>query len=119
VLDRLLDLYLAGDFPEEMLTERKTRLADIITALEREREGLEARLRGQSLSEDRLQSMFDFAAEVGIGLEEADEDFATRRAIVELLDVRVTLAIEEGKKVIYPPCRFIKSDDLIVMNKII
>jgi site-specific DNA recombinase len=32
-MERLLDLYLAGDFPKEVLTERKTRLHETIAAL--------------------------------------------------------------------------------------
>ena len=33
---RPLDLYLSGDIPKEMLTERKTRLETTIAALEKE-----------------------------------------------------------------------------------
>jgi site-specific DNA recombinase len=105
-LDKLLDLYLGGDFPKEMLTERKQRLTDTIAALERERADSDAQLTADALSDDDVQSMFAFAAEVAEGLEAADEDFAMRRRIIELLDVRVTLAIEDGEKVIYPRCRF-------------
>lgn len=105
-LDRLLDLYLSGDFPKDALLERKARLTDTITALEQEREGLAAQLRAQSLTESEIQSVYDFAAEVAEGLSAADEDFETRRRIIELLDVRATLAIEEGERVVYPRCRF-------------
>jgi hypothetical protein len=42
-LKRLLDLYLAGNFPKEMLVESKTRLETTMEALEKERAGLTAR----------------------------------------------------------------------------
>ena len=105
-LDRLLDLYLVGDFPKEALTERKGRLTGTITALEREREGLAAQLTESTLTEGEVQALFDFAAEVGQGLKEADESFETRRRLIELLDVRATLSVEGGEQVVYPRCTF-------------
>jgi hypothetical protein len=78
---------------------------------------LEAQLTAHSLTEDQVQSIFDFTAEVAQGLAAADEDFETRRSIVELLDVRVTLAIEEGQKVLYPSCRFFKGESLLIVDK--
>lgn len=115
-LDRLLDLYLSGDFPKDALLDRKARLTDTITALEQEREGLAAQLRAQSLTEGEVQSVYDFAAEVAEGLSAADHDFETRRRIIELLDVRATLAVEEGEKVVYPRCRFWDGRSLLVVN---
>jgi hypothetical protein len=38
-------------------------------------------------------------------LAKAETDFATRRQIIDLLDVRITLAIEDGQKVAYARCR--------------
>ncbi len=111
-LDKLLDLYLSRDFPLEMLTERKTRLSDTIEALEREREELVAQLDADALREEDLQSIHEFASEVAEGLKVADEDFAMRRRIIDMLDVRVTLAIEDGEKIIYPRCRFLDSASL-------
>lgn len=43
-MGRLLDLYLFGDFPKEVLAERKTRLQATIAALEKERGNLIASL---------------------------------------------------------------------------
>ncbi len=103
-LKRLLDLYLAGDFPKEMLMERKNRLETTMEALEKERAGLTARLEAQTLTEEQIQSLKDFAAEVAGGLEHADEDFESRRQIIDTLDVRATLAVEDGDKVVYVRC---------------
>jgi hypothetical protein len=46
----------------------------------------------------------DFARRVAGGLEKVETDFETRRQIIDLLDVRVTLAIEDGQKVVYIRC---------------
>jgi hypothetical protein len=103
-LRRLLDLYLAGDFPKEMLIDRKSRLEEIIDALEREWTGLSAQLEIEAISEEEIQSLRDFAAEVSEGLEQAEEHFETRRRIIEELDVQVTLSVEDGQRVLYARC---------------
>ena len=101
-LEKLLDLYLAGDFPKEMLTERKARLEATIDALSKERAGLTVQLEAQTLTDEQKQSIQDFAARVRAGIEDAD--FQTRRGVIESLDVTVTLAVEDGQKVAYPRC---------------
>lgn len=115
-LDRLLDLYLSGEFPKDALLERQVRLTDTISALEREQEELTSQLRAQSLTEGELQSVYDFAVQVAEGLTAADDDFETRRRIIELLDVRATLAIEEGDKIVYLRCRFGDGSSLSVVT---
>ena len=47
-LERALDLYLAGDFPKEMLIDRQARLEKTISGLEHERAGLAAHLKRAS-----------------------------------------------------------------------
>ena len=98
-LEKLLDLYLAGDFDKEMLTERKTRLEATITALEEERTDLTIQLEAVTLTDEQIATITDFAREVSGGLEIADQDFDARRKIIDLLDVRVTLAQEGEQKV--------------------
>jgi site-specific DNA recombinase len=115
-LTKLLDLYLSSDFPKEMLTDREQRLTDTIAALKRERADLAAQLSVDALTDDDVQGMFAFAAEVAEGLEAADADFDLRRRIIELLDVRVTCAVEDGERVIYPTCRFWSGERLSVAS---
>ena len=102
--ERLLDLYLSGDVSKELLTDRKVRLESTIAALELERVGLLARLESRTLSDEQIQSLHEFAAEVAEGLAAAEEDFETRRQVIEALDVRATLAVEDDQKVIYVRC---------------
>jgi len=56
------------------------------------------------LSDDQIATITEFAQKVSKGLEIADQDFEARRRIVDLLDVRVTLAIEDGEKIAYVRC---------------
>jgi len=103
-LERVLDLYLSGDFAEEMLTVRKGSLQDTIRALERERANLTAQLETQTLSGDQVETIKKFAQEIATGLENAEHSFEARRRLVDLLDVQVTLAIEDGQKIGYARC---------------
>jgi site-specific DNA recombinase len=101
-LERLLDLYLSGSFPKEMLIQRKTQLETTIEALEREQAGLLAQLETRTLTDDQIQSLQEFAAKTRVGIELAD--FQTRRGIIEALDVQVTLVVENGEKIAYVQC---------------
>jgi site-specific DNA recombinase len=103
-LEKLLDLYLAGDFDKVMLTERKNRLETTITALEQKRADLVTTLEAQTLTDDKILTIESFAREVAGGLAVAEESFEARRHLIDLLDVQVTLAIEEGQRVVYVRC---------------
>jgi site-specific DNA recombinase len=100
-LERLLDLYPTGDFPKEVLTDRKARLETTITSLEKERVDLVMTLESQNLSDEQIKTIVDFARKVSKGLEIADKDFNARRRIIDDLDVQVRLVIEDGLKVAY------------------
>ena len=103
-LNRLLDLYLAGDFPKEVLTERRVRLESTIKALEAERCGLAARVEGQTLNAEEIEILRAFAVEAAQGLDIAEADPKARQRVIEMLDVQATLTVEDGKKVIYARC---------------
>ena len=105
-LRKLLDLYLAEDFPKEVLTERKNRLEATIVALERERIGLVNSLEAQMLTDEQINSLREFIAQVGQGLEQAEVDFETKRWIIDMLNLEATLAAENGEKVVYGRCLF-------------
>ena len=92
-----------------MLTERKTRLETTITALRKERADLTTQLETVTLNDDQIVTIEEFAKKVVKGLDKAEGDFKTRRQIIDLLDVRATLAIEDGQKVAYVRCLVDKS----------
>jgi hypothetical protein len=103
-LDRALDLYLTGDFPRDMLIERQARLQETIAALERERRNMATQLETQILTDEQLDVIRVFADKVRRGLETADADFKVRRRLIEALEVRATLVVENGQKVVYAQC---------------
>jgi site-specific DNA recombinase len=103
-MKRLLDLYLVGKFQQSMLDERKGKLDQTIAGLRREREGLLARLEERTLTEEQVLGLQAFAAQVGEGLADADDDFEFRRFVVDTLDVTATLAVEGEEKVVYVRC---------------
>jgi len=103
-LARLLDLYLAGDFPQEMLTDRKTKLETTIQSLEREKADLQARLEAATITDEQIRAVDEFAQCIQAGLQEAGQSFEAKRRILDLLDVRATLTVEDGEKVIYVRC---------------
>ena len=95
-------MYLSGDFPREMLTERKSRPENTIEALEQERRALAAPLEERTLTDEDAQSLEDFAREVQRAFAVLDDDdFKARRAMVGQLDLRVTVAIEDEQRVAY------------------
>jgi len=104
-LERVLDLYLAGDFPSELLTERKERLQVAVDALTRERVDLEEQIEAQAITDEQIETVMEFGQEIGQGLEAADKDFRKRRRLIEELDLRARLAIENGEPVVYVKCK--------------
>ena len=103
-LQRLLDLYLSGEFHKEMLIEKKADLEKTIAELEKERAALAASLAAQTITEEQEHTLIDFTRKVGKGLKSADANFQTRRGIIEALGVEATLAYEDGQKTMRVKC---------------
>lgn len=103
-LERLLDLYLTGDFPKEVLTERKSRLEGTISSLEKEQAGLAAYLEACVLSVEQIKTIQQFAAKVGDNLAAMDDDYDAKRGLIEKLDVQVTLVVEGDDKIVRGRC---------------
>jgi len=103
-LDRLLKLYLTGNFPEEVLLEHRRRLETTVDGLQGERGGLIAQLETQALTDEQIANIVKFAEKVAQGLEKADQDLDIRRRLIELFDVRAILTVEDGKQIAYVRC---------------
>jgi site-specific DNA recombinase len=112
-MERLLDLYLGEDFPKQALTERKVRLESVISALERQQVLLQAKLKETILTDEDIATIEEFAEQVRVGLKKSD--FETKRQVIDLLDVRVVLNVEDGQEVAYVKCE-LGQDALIVSN---
>ena len=105
-LQKLLDLYLDGNFPKELLVERRQRLQDTIDSLANERINLAAHLESSAYSPEQLQAMKEYTHQIAAGLDEAEEDFDSRKHIVDMLNVYASLVVENDEKVAYVTCVF-------------
>jgi len=101
-LSKLLDLYLGGDFPKEVLTERKMRLEKTLASLKQERENFEKQLSANEITDEQIATIEEFASYVVEGLQHLA--FEDKRRVISLLDVQGALAMEESQKVIYVRC---------------
>jgi len=101
-LDKLLDLYLNGDFPKEVLTERKSRLEQMLSGLDKERNDLAGHIRKVAMTDDQLSYIEAFCTKIRKGLNKAD--FKIKRQVIEMLDIRGKIAFENNEKVIYLKC---------------
>jgi site-specific DNA recombinase len=100
-LERLLDLYLDEVFERGVFREKQSQIENTIDQLKEAKESLEKQVADRTISEDQIESLEEFGAALREGLLEAAEDFEGQRRMIELLDVRGTLSVEDEKKVIY------------------
>jgi hypothetical protein len=103
-MEQLLDLYLAANLSKEQLSERQEELTGALSALERERGSLVQRLETPALTDQQIADLQEFAAQVSEGLAHSEGDFVFRRFVIETLDVRATLTVEEGHKAAVVRC---------------
>ncbi len=100
--EKLLDLYLSDNFPREMLQEKKSRLEETLANLRKEQADISSHLKTTVLSDEQIEDIKAFCDEIRDRLENAT--FEQKRQLIEMLDVRGTLAIENEEKVIYEKC---------------
>ena len=103
-LKRLLDLYLSGKFSEDILLARKNNLETTINSLKKEHISLHKQLTGTQLSQDEIQIIRGFAQSIRQGLQLAANNFEAKRKIIDLLDLQVTVVVENDQKVVYAKC---------------
>jgi site-specific DNA recombinase len=102
-LAKLLDVYLVGGFPPELLADRRAQLEKHAADLEHERQGLQAHMSEEVWTESKIQEVETAVREIAEGLDGAT--FEDKRRYFDLLDVRATFAVEDGAKVAYVKCR--------------
>jgi len=102
-LNRLITLYVAGDYGKDVLDSHRDRLDGVRTELESQRKELLAQL-DRSFSADDAAALSAFVEQIAAGLTVADSDFDKRRWIIEKLDIEATLWIDDGKKAVKLSC---------------
>ena len=104
-LNRILDLYLGGDFPKELLVEKKQRLEETIRSLESEKLDLQDFIEKKSLTPEQYGDIQEFSRKIIEGINLVSCDFETRRQIIELLDIQVVCMLDEdGNKYVNLKC---------------
>lgn len=104
-LDRLLTLYLSGEFDKSLLIERKERLERTIEALQEEYHNLDEQ-KVQNITDQQIRDLEIYTQQIRKELGETDEDFETRCRLLDLLGVTVTFSIEDGREVADLRCEF-------------
>jgi hypothetical protein len=102
VLGKLLALYLTGEFHRELLTERKTRLEENLASLRKEHQELQDMIENVTLSESQMEEIQKFCDGIRDRVDTAS--FEEKRQLLELLDVRGKLAVENDEKVVHVTC---------------
>jgi site-specific DNA recombinase len=104
-LEKLIDLYLSSDdFTKDLLTDRKRRIEEALTALEAERKHLTESVENHTLTDSQIDSLLRFGEQIAMRLDAVEADFAARRSILELLRMRIVLGIEDEKLIVRIYC---------------
>lgn len=103
-LDRLLDLYLSGNFELDTLNRHKVQLENETDALQAEKARIQERLNQEELSEENLQAVLEFSQVIGEGIAAAEADFSKRRALIETLDIQAELVFEDNQELLTLYC---------------
>lgn len=98
--DRLLDLYLSGEFDRAKLAARRGPIEHTLGDLKQQQAELDRQLSRQ-LTETDITSLQALIATVGERVNAAEGDFELQRRILDRLGVVVTFASEEGERVLY------------------
>lgn len=97
-LNRLLDLYLADEFPREILVERRSRLEMEIASLEREKIDALSTIEAQTISVEQMTAIQKFGREIASELDLAESNGELMRQIINILDVQVRLSAKDGER---------------------
>ena len=81
-------------------------MQETVDSLATERVNLVSHLESSAYSPEQLQAMKEYTCQIAVGLDEAEEDFDSRKHIVDMLNVYASLVIEDEEKVAYVTCVF-------------
>lgn len=94
-LQKILDLYIDGNFSRESLTKRKIKLEGKIYELSSELSILKERIEFWTNKSVKIESIKDSISEINTILGEADKDFSRQRQIIEKLDIHAVIARQQ------------------------
>ena len=103
-LERLIDLYLGGDFPKEIIIDRRVRLETQIKALGSEALNLRAAIDVEAISQDQVELVRQFGAEVAGELQVIGEDAELMEQVTNIVNLQVYLSSHNDEKVAIVQC---------------
>ena len=105
-LGRSLDAYIDGHGDDllAMLKERAAQYEKLIGNLQAERAELASRLAGQDITDEQIESVVEYTRTLAGWLEEAGQDFAIQRQLVERIGLTAELEIRGEERIIHLHC---------------
>ena len=97
-----VDEYFKEGLLKEALAEKAKQLERRVTKLESAKAALEVHLEANTITDEQIETLEQFASRVTRGLKNLD--FGEKRRIIDLLNVSGTLRLGEGQKIIYVRC---------------
>jgi len=104
--DKLVDLFLEGEFPKEMISKKRGDLERVIKDLGNIRTLIQGDLQLNGLSDEEVLELKEFVDLVRDGIKTSD--FETKQNIINLMDVRGKLALENKEKAVCLSCKLEK-----------
>jgi site-specific DNA recombinase len=102
--ERVVELYVGGDVPRDILVDKKQRLETTLSVLNDEKQQLSSQLDGKILTEADLMKIRAFAKQASEEFELDEVGFQGRRRLIEMLDVHAKLYVENGEKIVEVWC---------------
>jgi len=91
------------EFSKNQILAKKKEIEHTITGLKKMKEDLSSNLNSDILEEDQIFELKDFLRSIRNSIKNVN--FQTKQRIIELIDLRGKLAIENNEKVVYLSCK--------------
>jgi len=120
-LDKQTSAYIDLEGNDRARANIKTdikRIEHLLDRLDAKQQEISAKIGQAENSEARIKNALQFATKIGEGFAKADGIFAKQREIIEALDVKVTLTVEDGKMKIYPEFVFNRAEEGLLYNQL-
>lgn len=92
-------------------------LETTLDKLEAKKATLVAKLHQNELTKDHIRTIEYFLSKIAKGLDKAKQDFEYRRKMIEILDIRVTLCVENDEMIAYVACRLWDDKKRVYLKK--
>ncbi|MCL4296113.1 MAG: recombinase family protein [Anaerolineae bacterium] len=104
-LSRLIEVYIktGSTTTRQALQQNQAKLEQAIASAETQLRTVEAEIAviSESVSRDQLKAIGEFVGRLNFALSQDNPPFEVKRQVIEALDVRCRLALENGKKIVY------------------